>query len=169
MVSVIIHANEDIDPLADTLAMLVSGSVFGLVGEVILWSENHSNVLQTVANDTGCRYLPKNTLGEAIMSAKSKWLLFLTPGARLLDQWREILSRYVEKETNPASFRSVDLSKTSLLPKFFKKTRLMECGLVVLKEKLIDNVDNEAALKKAINSLRPVVLPIQIWLPAKQK
>ncbi|MBH9987948.1 hypothetical protein H3S84_06670 [Bartonella sp. W8098] len=169
MVSVIIHANEDIDPLADTLAMLVSVSVFGLVSEVILWSENHSNVLQTVANDTGCRYLPKSTLGEVIMSAKSKWLLFLTPGARLLDQWREILSRYVEKETNPASFRSVDLSKTSLLPKFFKKTRLMECGLVVLKEKLIDNADNEAALKKAINSLRPVVLPIQIFVPTKQK
>ena len=61
MVSVIIHANEDIDPLADTLAMLVSGSVFGLVSEVILWSENHSNVLQTVANDTGCRYLPNST------------------------------------------------------------------------------------------------------------
>ena len=169
MVSVIIHANEDIDPLADTLAMLVSGSVFGLVSEVILWSENHSNVLQTIADDTGCHYLPKSTLGEAIMAAKSTWLLFLVPGTRLLDQWREILSRYVEKETNPAHFRSVDLSKMSLLPKFFRKSRLTECGLLVLKEKLIDNANNEAALKKAINSLRPVVLPIQILLPAKQK
>jgi len=130
---------------------------------------HHSNVLQTVANDTGCRYFPKSTLGDAIMAAKSTWLLFLAPGARLLDQWREILSRYIEKETNPARFRSVDLSKTSLLTKFFRKPRLMECGFLVLKEKLIENANNESALKKAINSLRPVVLPIQIFLPAKQK
>ncbi len=167
MVSVIIHANEDIDPLADTLAMLVSGSVFGLVSEVILWSENHSNVLKTVADDTGCRYLSRSDLGTAITSAKSKWLLFLVPGARLLDQWREILSRYIEKETNPAHFRSINLSKPSLLPKFFRKSRSINDGLLVLKETLVDNVNNEAALKKAINNLRPVVLPIQIFLPRK--
>ena len=162
MVSVIIHANEDIDPLADTLAMLVSGSVFGLVSEVILWSENHSNVLQTVANDTGCRYLPKSTLGEAIMAAKSTWLLFLAPGARLLDQWREILSRYVEKETRPAQFRVIGTKKFTKLRQFLGFNRQLEGGLLITKNQISSIYDNQKPLHKYLRKLNPVILPIQI-------
>ena len=162
MVSVIIHANEDIDPLADTLAMLVSGSVFGLVSEVILWSENHSNVLKTIADDTGCRYLSRSDLGTAIMAAKSTWLLFLVPGTRLLDQWREILSRYIEKETRPAQFRLIGTKKFTKLRRFLGINRQLEGGLLITKNQISSIYDNQTPLHKYLRRLNPVILPIQI-------
>ena len=162
MISVIIHCNEDIDPLADTLAMLVSGAVFGLINEVILWSDDHSNVLKTIADDTGCHYLPHSHLGAAIASAKSNWLLFLSPGSRLLDQWREILSRYVKIETKPASFRPVRDKKFWPPSAFFSRHHFADNGLLIRTQQ-INKTDlrNEKDLVN-LRNIRPVILPIQI-------
>lgn len=162
MISVIIHCNEDITPLADTLAMLVGGSVFGVVNEVILWSDNHSNVLKTIADDTGCHYLPHSYLGAAIASAKSNWLLLLKPGSRLLDQWREILSRYVKIETKPASFRPVRDKRFWPPLTFFSKHNFVDNGLLIRKDQINKtDLKNDKDLAK-LRNIRPVILPIQI-------
>ena len=59
MISVLIPCDNDIDPLTDTLAMLVGGVVFGIISEVVLWSDNENQLLKKIANDTGCRYVSK--------------------------------------------------------------------------------------------------------------
>lgn len=162
MISVIIHCNEDIDPLADSLAMLVSGAVFGLVSEVILWSEDHSNVLKTIADDTGCRYLPHSHLGAAITSAKGNWLLFLKPGSRLLDHWREILSRYIEIETKPASFKPIADRKFWPPSTFFHRRNFLDSGLLIMKDQLDKKELNNDKDLVNLSAIRPVILPIQI-------
>lgn len=165
MITVIIHCNNDIDPLADTLAMLVSGAVYGLVAQVIMWSENDSNVLKTIADDTGCKYLANSCFSEAVKHAKNKWILFLAPGTRLLDQWREIISRYIATEVKPASFKPVVHRRLFPFPSFFRQSSSEETGLLILKEQIIalNRMNNEKGL--TLRQVKPVILPVQIITP----
>ncbi|WP_297322855.1 hypothetical protein [uncultured Bartonella sp.] len=169
MITVIIHCKEDIAPLADTLAMLVSGAVHGLVSEVILWSEHNSIVLKTIADDTGCNYFANSCFVDAVKQAKNKWILFLGPGARLLDQWREIISRYIATEVKPVSFQSVMPRRVFSFATLFRQRSREDTGLLILKEQIIAlNITNNEQRQKS-RKLKPVILPVQIITPEQIK
>ena len=166
MISVLIPCdNNDIDPLTDTLAMLVGGVVFGIISEVVLWSDNENQLLKKIADGTGCRYVDKTNFHNVLDSTKGKWVLVLKPGTRLLDQWREIIGRHIESNTQPAKFSILSANKLSFIKKLFTRYTHLDSGILALKEQLLKIAAQHHHLDASIKKLTPITLPVQILLP----
>lgn len=102
MLSVIIPTRDCERALLHTLAMLVSASVSGLVGDVVIADSGSSDDTGEVADIAGCTLLvssdPLGTrLREAAAAARGNWLLFLHPGSVLESGWAERARRFIEE------------------------------------------------------------------------
>ncbi|MHC5306614.1 hypothetical protein [Bartonella sp. LJL80] len=162
MISVLIHCDETIAPLADTLSMLVSGAVFGIIGEVVLWSENNHPHLSQIADDTGCTYRIETDTSEIVASAKGPWLLFLNSGDRLLDQWKEIVRRHIETERAAACFQNISAQRILSWRRLFGLNNPSAAGLLVRKDALpaVKSSQNQQAIW--VKKLKPICLPVQM-------
>ena len=102
MLSVIIPTEGVEHSAVATLAALVPGAAAGLVREVLLVDRSHSDVIERVADVTGCRFLPfEGTRGAAMAAgarqARSPWLMFLHAGAVLDSGWIEETSQFIQR------------------------------------------------------------------------
>ncbi|MEZ5787531.1 MAG: glycosyl transferase [Xanthobacteraceae bacterium] len=102
MLSVIIPTRDCERVLVHTLAMLVSASVSGLVGDVVIADSGSSDDTGEIADIAGCTLLvssdPLGTrLRAAAAAARGNWLLFLHPGSVLESGWNETATRFIEE------------------------------------------------------------------------
>ena len=104
MISVIIETKDHAEDLARTLGSLVPAAVEGFVRDVTVRDLGSSDGTRKVCDHAGARWLEGGELPEVIKSARCDWLLFLAPGARLLDGWIEPASIHMQKLTSPARF-----------------------------------------------------------------
>ncbi len=121
MLSVVIEAkagNEE--RLARTLGSLVGGAVSGAVREVIVIADDDPAGIAKVADHAGCRI--SGDLRSAVENAKSDWLLFLEPGARILDGWEESLLIHAARSSRPACL-SRDSAGVWALAEFLRRNR----------------------------------------------
>lgn len=102
MLSVIIPTRDCDRALVNTLAMLVSASVSGLIGDVVIADAGSRDDTGEVAEIAGCTLLvsadPLGTrLRAAVAAARGGWLLFLRPGSMLDSGWAEAASRFIDE------------------------------------------------------------------------
>lgn len=119
MISVIIETKDHAEALARTLGSLVPAAVEGFVRDVTVRDLGSSDETRKVCDHAGARWQEGGELSDAIKSARCDWLLFLAPGARLLDGWIEPASIHIQKLTSPARFTR---SRAQRLP-FFARLR----------------------------------------------
>ena len=114
MISVIIETKDHAEDLARTLGSLVPAAVEGFVRDVTVRDLGSTDETRKVCDHAGAHWLQDGELSEAVKSARCDWLLFLTPGARLLDGWIEPASIHMQKLTSPARFTRSRAHRLSL-------------------------------------------------------
>ena len=157
MLSVVIETRNQEVALARTLASLVGGAVEGVVREVIVCDAGSSDQTHRVAEHAGCSYLANAPLEAGIKEARSEWLLFLEPGARLLDGWMEAVLSHAGDATGPARFRRSRQSRRSLLARWLAGRRPLAEGLMITKRQALSLARGEGSagsLAKRVSARR---------------
>lgn len=129
MLSVIIPTKDCERTLVHTLAMLVSASVSGLVGDVVIADAASRDDTGEIADIAGCTLLVSAEplgarLNAAAAAARGNWLLFLHPGSVLESGWADSVNRFIEEadwlavsDARAAVFRKAqDRSEQAFLP-----------------------------------------------------
>jgi len=101
VITVIIPTLNSEHALVPTLSALVSGSVAGLVREVIVADGGSRDETENVADVAGCHFLkgphdPGARLRAAAHQARGSWLLFLDPAGVLQEGWLREVRAFVE-------------------------------------------------------------------------
>lgn len=164
MLSAVIETENDEEGLARTLASLIGGAVEGVLRDVLVRDRGSTDQTHKVADHAGCVWLEGSDLGAAIHRAKGEWLLFLQPGARLLDGWVDDAAAYAAKATMPARFSRSRAERTPFLSRVFVRPDALAQGLLIPKARalaLAKNADNAEALARglAMKTLRAEIVP----------
>jgi hypothetical protein len=102
MLSVIIPTEGLEQPAVATLAALVPGAAAGLIREVVLVDRAGTDVIERVADVSGCRFLRFEGSHAAALAAgagqaRSPWLMFLHAGAVLDHGWIEETAQFIRR------------------------------------------------------------------------
>ncbi len=164
MLSAVIETENDEEGLARTLASLIGGAVEGLLRDVLVRDQGSTDQTHKVAEHAGCVWLPEADLGAAIHRAKGEWLLFLQPGARLLDGWVDDVAAHAVKVTMPARFSRSRAERTPFLSRVLVRPQALAQGLLIPKARalaLTKNADNAEALARglAMKTLQAEIVP----------
>jgi hypothetical protein len=114
LISVIIETRDHAEALARTLGSLVPAAVEGFVRDVTVRGLGSADETRKVCDHAGARWLEGGEIADVVKSARCDWILFLTPGARLLDGWIEPASIHMQKLTSPARFTRSRAQKLTL-------------------------------------------------------
>jgi hypothetical protein len=126
-----LETKDHAEALARTLGSLVPAAVEGFVRDVTVRDLGSVDETRRVCDHAGVRWLEKAELSEAIKSARCDWLLFLAPGARLLDGWMEPASIHIEKLTSPARFSRSRGQKLSLFARLKSGPDALAEGILI--------------------------------------
>lgn len=144
MISVLIATQNDEEGLAGTLAALVSAAVEGVVREVIVCDAGSDDGTELVADHAGCVFLANARWVDGVQLARSAWLLFLEPGARLLPDWTEPVVTHVVSRGGAATFTRAEEARLTFLQRL-RARRPLEEGLLMPKADFVSsNCDAEA-------------------------
>lgn len=133
MLSVLIETRNDDEALALTLGSLVGGAVEGLVREVIVCDAGSTDMTGKVAEHAGCHYVATGGIAAGIRQAKGDWLLFVEPGARMVEGWMEDVTIHTARHTMPARFSRSRGDRAPFLSRVFSSRRALADGLVISK------------------------------------
>lgn len=133
MLSVVIETKNDEEGLARTLASLVNGAVEGMVREVIVCDLGSTDHAHHLAEEAGCVWLASGGAAEGVRRAKSDWVLFLEPGATLVDGWMESVARHVSRVKMAGRFSRASKARTPFLKRIFAGNRALVEGLLITK------------------------------------
>src|SRR6218665_2877365 len=106
MLTVLMECRDQEPELAQTLAVLVTGAVEGLVSDVVILDHGSRDGTEKVADAAGCRFHRDWNLKDVLGSVRGEWLLLMEPGARPQFGWIDELSDYMGLSRDPARFSS---------------------------------------------------------------
>lgn len=133
MLTVLIETHNDEEPLARTLATLVPAAVEGLVRDVIVCDRQSTDHTHKVADHAGCVFVAGGDLAAAIRRARAEWILFLEPGARMIDGWMDPVIAHAGHMTTPARFSRAREDRPGFFTRVFSARRPLSDGLVITK------------------------------------
>jgi len=162
MLSVLIETRNDEEALARTLASLIGGAVEGVVREVIVCDTGSSDQTHRVAEHAGCQYVASGGIAAGIRQAKGDWLLFLEPGARLVEGWIEAVVAHTARQTMAARFSRSRGSRTPFLSRVFSGNRALAEGLVISKRQAA--AKNAGSAEAIARGLATKKLDAEIWV-----
>jgi hypothetical protein len=167
MLTVIIETHNDEMALARTLATLVGGAIEGVVREVIVCDRGSADRADKVAEHAGCLFLAEGGVAAAVRQAKGEWLLFLEPGARLVEGWTDAVRDHVSNGAGPARFSRERPGGTGFLERIFAgRGRLADGLLIARRQALAKGVERVDAVVRGVPTTR---LPARIVVaPAKR-
>lgn len=168
MLTVVIETRNDEDGLARTLSPLVPGAVEGVVLEVIVCDHGSTDQVHKVAEHAGCRFLTSGGIAPAMRQAKGEWLLFLEPGARLVEGWIGEVRDHAAGSTMPARFSRARGKKARFWERLFSSRRGLAEGLLITKRQALSKrSDTIEALLRGLSTRR---LDAEIHVaPARKK
>jgi hypothetical protein len=133
MLSVLIETMNDEATLPATLASLVGGVVDGAVREVIVCDRGSTDQTGRIADLAGCTWLESGGLAAGVGRAKGEWLLFVEPGARLIEGWTEPVRAHTTRYRIPAHFTRSRIDRPPFLSRVFSGNRALANGLLIPK------------------------------------
>ncbi len=170
MLSVLIETHNHEDALARTLASLVGGAVEGVIREVIVCDSGSSDLTHRVAEHAGCNYLAGAAVGAGIQAARSEWLLFLEPGARLVDGWIDAVTSHAGDTTAAARFSRARHSRQLFFSRLFSGPRPLAEGLVITRREALSLArggGSAGAIAKAVSTRRLTAEIVVAPIPEK--
>lgn len=123
--------------LAQTLSVLVSAAVEGLVGDVIILDHGSKDGSSRVADAAGCRFHTQWDIKDILNSARGEWLLLIEPGARLQSGWIDEVMEYIALNKQSARFSSPRHYRLSFFRRITRAVPPLEHGLLMSKPKAI--------------------------------
>ena len=137
MLTVIIECQDQESELAQTLAVLVSGAVEGLVCDVVVLDRGSGDGTSRVADAAGCRFYSQWDVKDILDSVRGDWLLFVEPGARPQAGWIDEIAEYVALNKMPARFTASRGYRRPLLQRLRRRLPPLELGLLVSKRQAV--------------------------------
>jgi hypothetical protein len=167
MLSVLIETRDDEEGLARTLASLIGAVVEGVVREVLVCDLGSTDQTHYVAEHAGCHFLARGGIGTAITMAKCDWLLFLEPGARLVEGWGDAVIPHLNKSEMPARFSTARSSRPPFLARIFAGNRALAQGLLITKRQAASLAKHATGAEALARGLAVKTLEAEM-LPAKR-
>lgn len=133
MLTILMECHDNETELAQTLAVLVSGAVEGVVSDVIVLDHGSRDGSIRVADAAGCRFLSSWDMRDVIRSARGEWLLLLEPGARPAAGWIDETAEYIALNTAPARFAPSRVHRQPFLKRIARRPAALEQGFLVSK------------------------------------
>lgn len=168
MLSAVIETENDEEGLARTLASLIGGAVEGVLRDVVVHDRGSTDQTHNVAEHAGCVWLPEADLGAAIHRAKGEWLLFLQPGARLLDGWVDDTVAHMGKAAMPARFSRSRAERTPFLSRVLVRPQALAQGLLIPKARALALAKSAGDAEALARGLAMKTLQAEI-VPASRK
>jgi hypothetical protein len=137
MLTVIIECADQEPELAQTLAVLVSGAVQGLVCDVVVLDHSSRDGTARIADAAGCRFYSQWDIREVVDAARGEWLLLVEPGARPQPGWIDEIAEYISLNKVPARFTASRGYRRPLLQRLRRFASPLELGLLLSKRQAI--------------------------------
>ncbi|AXV14563.1 glycosyl transferase [Neorhizobium sp. SOG26] len=169
MLTVLMECRNQESELAQTLSVLVSGAVEGLVSDVIVLDHGSTDGSSRVADAAGCRFHTGWDLPSVLKEARGEWLLLLEPGARLQAGWIEEVLEYLALNRRPARFSPARNYRRPLLQRITRKATPLEQGLLLSKSMATAKAEAGRGLEALAKDVKPLKLKSELipaWVAA---
>lgn len=137
MLTVIMECRDQESELAQTLSVLVSGAVEGLVSDVVVLDHGSRDGSPHVADAAGCRFHTQWDLCEVLRAARGEWVLLVEAGARLQSGWIDEVMEYIALAKQAARFSPSRVYRKPLLTRIVRSVPPLECGFLVPKAQAV--------------------------------
>jgi hypothetical protein len=151
MLTVLMECRDQEAELAQTLSMLVSAAVEGLVSDVIVLDHGSRDGSSRVADAAGCRFHSHWDIKDILRSARGEWLLIIEAGARPQSGWIDETMEHIALHKQPARFSPSRNYRRPFLKRIGRTVPPLEHGLMLPKRNAIalakSGMDLEALAK----------------------
>lgn len=137
MLTVLMECRDQESELAQTLSVLVSGAVEGLVSDVIILDHGSQDGSSRVADAAGCRFHVDWDIKDIVASARGEWLLLIEAGARPQAGWIDAVMEYIALGRSPARFAPSRTYRKALFKRLVRSVPPLENGLLLPKGQAI--------------------------------
>lgn len=151
MLTVLMECRDQEAELAQTLSILVTAAVEGLVSDVIVLDHASRDGSSRVADAAGCRFHNHWDIKDVLRSARGEWLLFIEAGARPQSGWIDEVLEYLALHKQAARFSPSRNYRRPFFKRIGRPVPPLEYGLLVPKKNAIalakSGMDLEALAK----------------------
>ncbi len=137
MLTVLMECRDQEAELAQTLSILVTAAVEGLVSDVIILDHASRDGSSRVADAAGCRFHSHWDIKDVLRSARGEWLLFIEAGARPQSGWIEEVLEHLAVHKQPARFSPSRNYRRPFLKRIGRAAPPLEYGLIMPKKSAI--------------------------------
>ncbi|MCJ8517595.1 hypothetical protein ABID21_000366 [Pseudorhizobium tarimense] len=166
MLTVLMETRDDEAELAQTLSVLVSAAVEGLIADVVILDHGSKDGSARVADAAGCRFHTDWELQDVLRTVRGEWLLLLEAGARLQQGWVDEVLEYLATATEPARFSLVRRYRRPLLRRILSGAPPLEHGLLLQKRQALASVQPGMNLHALVSRLKLATLRSEL-VPAR--
>jgi cellulose synthase/poly-beta-1,6-N-acetylglucosamine synthase-like glycosyltransferase len=137
MLTVLMECRDQEAELAQTLSILVSAAVEGLVSDVIVLDHGSRDGSSRVADAAGCRFHTHWDIKDVLRSARGEWLLLMEAGARPQSGWIDEAMEYLALNRQSARFSPSRNYRRPFFKRIGRAVPPLEYGLLVPKRHAI--------------------------------
>lgn len=165
MLTVLMECRDQEAELAQTLSVLVSAAVEGLVGDVVVLDHGSQDGSSRVADAAGCRFHQDWDLKDVLKAARGEWLLLLEPGARPQAGWIDEVMEFIALNRQPARFAPSRTYRRPFLTRIVRALPPLELGLLLPKQQALSLATSGMGLDVLTKGQKPSKLGSEI-IPA---
>ncbi|MGE7371307.1 glycosyl transferase [Neorhizobium sp. NPDC001467] len=158
MLTVLMECRDQEMQLAQTLSVLVSGAVEGLISDVVVLDHGSRDASARVADAAGCRFHQEWDIVDILGSVRGEWLLLLEPGARPQPGWIDELGEHLAMDRQVAKFSPSRHHLPSFLKRLSRRVPPLEYGFVMPKTKAMAVAQRGMRLAQLVQRQKTVLL-----------
>jgi len=162
MLTVIMECKDQEPELAQTLSVLVTAAVEGLISDVAVLDHGSRDGSARIADAAGCRFYTHWDIKDVLRAARGEWLLLIEPGARPQSGWIDEVAEYLALNKQPARFTPSRGYKLPLYRRIGRSPPPLEHGFLFSKNQAIALAKSGMSLSQLIHGQKPKRLSSEI-------